>query len=137
VGHFNGPAITKCLMHMGYYLPIMEHDCIDYVKKCIKCQQHAHLFIQPSQALQPMQSLWPFSRWALNLIGQIYPTSSGGHKFIITATEYFMKWVQAIPMISTKGPKIDEFISHHIICRFGIPAQIVTDNGKNLKIKKC
>jgi len=78
-------------MRMGYYWPTMEHDCIDYVKKCIKCQQHAHLFIQPSQALQPMQSLWPFSQWALDLIGKIYPTSSGGHKFIITATEYFTK----------------------------------------------
>ena len=36
-GHFSGPTITKCLMHMGYYWPTMEHDCIDYVKKCIKC----------------------------------------------------------------------------------------------------
>jgi len=47
-GHFSRPAITKCLMRMGYYWPIMEPDCIDYVKKCIKCQQHAHLFVQPS-----------------------------------------------------------------------------------------
>ena len=68
-----------------------------------------------------MQYLWPFSRWALDLIGQISPSSSGGHKFIITSTEYFMKWVESIPMISTKEPKIAEFISHHIICRFGIP----------------
>lgn len=39
-------------------------------------------------------------------------------------------------MISTKGPKIADFISHHIIDRFGIPAQIVTDNGKKFKNKE-
>jgi len=83
-----------------------------------------------------MQSLWPFSRWALDIIGQIFPTSLGGHKFIITAIEYFMKWVKAIPMISTKGPKIAEFILHLIICQFGIPTQIITDNGKKFKNKK-
>jgi len=69
-------------------------------------------------------------------MGKIYPTSLEGHKFIITATEYFTKWVEAIPMISTKGPKIADFISHHIICQFGIPTQIVIDNGKSFKNKE-
>ena len=50
-GYFSRHAITKYLMHMGYYWPIMEHNCIDYIKKCIKYQQHAHFFVQPSQAL--------------------------------------------------------------------------------------
>ena len=114
----------------------MEHDCIDYIKKYVKCQQHAHIFVQPSQALQLMQSLWPFSQWALDLQGQMSPTLSRGHKFIITAIEYFTKWVEDIPMISIKGPKIAKFISHHIIYRFSIPTQIITDNGKNFKNKE-
>lgn len=73
-------------MRMGYYWTTMEHDCIEYIKKYFKYQQNANLYIQASQALQPMQSLWPFSRWALDLIGQISPTSSEGHKFIIIVT---------------------------------------------------
>ena len=47
-----------------------------------------------------------------------------------------MKWVESIPMISTKGSKIAEFISHHLICRFGILTQIITDNGKKFKNKE-
>lgn len=39
-------------------------------------------------------------------------------------------------MIPTKGPKIAKFIEHHIICRFGIPTQIVTNNGNNFKNKE-
>ena len=36
--------------------------------------------------------------WATDLIGQIYPPSSKEHKFILVATDYFTKWVEAIPL---------------------------------------
>lgn len=72
----------------------------------------------------------------MDFIGKISSTSLGGHKFIIIITEYFTKWVEAIPMISTKGPKIVEFILHHLICQFGIPTQIIIDNGNNFKNKE-
>ena len=39
-------------------------------------------------------------------------------------------------MVSTKGPKIAEFILYHLIYRFGILDQIVIDNGKNFKNKE-
>lgn len=44
-----------------------------------------------------------------------------------------MKWVEFTPMISIKGPKIAKFIEHHLIFHFGIPTQIVRDNGKKIK----
>lgn len=83
-----------------------------------------------------MQSLWLFSRWKLDLIGQISPISSGGHKFIIIVIEYFTIWVEVIPMISTKGPKIAKFIEHHIIYHFGILDQIIINNGNNFQNKE-
>lgn len=108
--HFSRPSMAKCLLRMGYFWPTMENDCCEYVKRCIKCQQRANLFVRPSQALHPTQSLWSFSRWVLDLIGQITPTSSGGHKFTVTTIKYFTKWVEIVPLISTNGPKIVEFI---------------------------
>ena len=45
------------------------------------------------------------------------------------ATEYFIKWVEAIPLKKATGAAIANFIREHIICRFGIPHKIVTDNG--------
>lgn len=53
---------------------------------------------------------------------------------IITIIEYFTKRVEATPMVSTKGPKIMEFIEHYIN-RFGILAKILLDNGPNFKNK--
>ena len=45
------------------------------------------------------------------------------------ATEYFTKWVEAVPLKKATGPKIANFIREHTICRFGIPHMIVSDNG--------
>eukprot|EP00253_Pinus_taeda_P010005 PITA_10005 len=33
----------------------------------------------------------------LDFIGEIHPSSSGQHKWILTATDYFTKWIEAIP----------------------------------------
>lgn len=53
-GHFSGYSIAKWIINMGYYYPTMEQDYHDYVKKCIKCQQHTNLKYTPSQMLQPI-----------------------------------------------------------------------------------
>jgi hypothetical protein len=63
------------------------------------------------------------------LIGQIYPSSSKGYKFILAATDYFTKWVEAVPLKMATSKDIIAFIKEHIIYRFGIPQTITTDQG--------
>uniref|UniRef100_A0A2N9H3G7 Integrase catalytic domain-containing protein n=1 Tax=Fagus sylvatica TaxID=28930 RepID=A0A2N9H3G7_FAGSY len=64
----------------------------------------------------------------LHLIGPINP-SSGGYIWILVATEYFSKWVEAIPLRKATGAAVANFIREHIITRFGIPHKIISDNG--------
>ena len=71
---------------------------------------------------------WPFHTWGLDLIGLINPTSKD-HIWIIVVTEYFTKWVEAIPLKKATSPTVADFIRKHIICRFGIPHKIVIGNG--------
>jgi IS30 family transposase len=63
------------------------------------------------------------------LIGQINPPSSKGHKFVLLATDYFTKWVEAIPLKKVTSENMVEFVKEHIIYRFGIPQTITTDQG--------
>uniref|UniRef100_A0A2N9FCJ7 RNA-directed DNA polymerase n=1 Tax=Fagus sylvatica TaxID=28930 RepID=A0A2N9FCJ7_FAGSY len=63
-----------------------------------------------------MATPWPFHTWGLDLIGPINP-SSGGCIWILVATEYFTKWVEAIPLRKATGAAVANFIREHIITR--------------------
>ena len=45
------------------------------------------------------------------------------------ATDYFTKWVEAIPLKTVTSRKMVEFVKERIIYRFGIPQTITTDQG--------
>ena len=79
---------------------------------------------------------WLFRGWGIDLIGQIYPLSRKGHKFVLVATDYFTKWVEAIPLKVTSSANMIEFIKEHIIYRFGIPQSITTNQGKMFTSKE-
>ena len=97
------------------------------MKTCHTCQVHGNLIHTHPTNLQNMMTPWPFHTWGLDLIGPINPPSKG-HVWILVATEYFTKWVEAISLKKATGPTVANFIWEHIICRFGIPHKIVTDN---------
>jgi hypothetical protein len=71
---------------------------------------------------------WPFRGWGMDMISKINPPSSKGHH-ILAITDYFTKWVEAIPMKSVTSMGVINFIKEHVIHRFGIPQAIMTDGG--------
>ncbi|XP_022041472.1 uncharacterized protein K02A2.6-like [Helianthus annuus] len=60
-----------------------------------------------------------------------FPEAPGAVKFIIVAVDYFTKWVEAKALASTTSAVVKRFIWEQIICRFGLPLRIITDNGTN------
>ncbi|GKC33971.1 reverse transcriptase domain-containing protein [Tanacetum coccineum] len=56
----------------------------------------------------------------------------GKLKFIIVAIDYFTKWIEAKPLAKTTGKEVKNFVWQNIVCRFGLPRVIVTDNGTQL-----
>ena len=57
------------------------------------------------------------------------PPSSKGHRFVLVATDYFTKWTEAVPLKNMTHREVIEFITEHIIHRFGIPQTLTTDQG--------
>jgi hypothetical protein len=80
-----------------YWLTMLE-DCFEYYKGCQDCQKFGNIQRVPASALNPIIKPWPFRGWGIDLIGQINSPSSKGHKFVLLATDYFTKWVEAIPL---------------------------------------
>jgi hypothetical protein len=63
----------------------------------------------------------------LDFIGEIHPPSSGQHRWILIATNYFTKWIEAAPTRSASHKIIISFLED-IIARFGCPSRIFTNN---------
>ena len=54
----------------------------------------------------------------------------GGCKFLLVAVDYFTKWIEAEPLAKIIEAKVKDFIWKSIICRFGLPKVIISDNGR-------
>ena len=48
---------------------------------------------------------------------------------VAVVVDYFTKWAEAEPLASITTKKVLDFVVKNIICRFGLPAKIVSDNG--------
>ncbi|KAK8676952.1 hypothetical protein V6N13_142510 [Hibiscus sabdariffa] len=59
--HPNGFTMARRIMRFGYYWSTTESDCINYARKCDKCQICADKLHTPPQPLHVMTSPWPFS----------------------------------------------------------------------------
>ncbi|XP_071939079.1 uncharacterized protein [Coffea arabica] len=101
--HMNGHLLAKKIMRTGYFWLTMD-----------------------------MTAPWPCSMWGMDVIGTIDPPASNGHRFILVAIEYFTKWVEAESFKHVTKKVVANFLKNHIICRFGVPETLITDNAKNL-----
>jgi transposase InsO family protein len=83
--------------------------------------------------LKPIITHGPFQQWGLDFIEEINPSSLGKHRWILTTTYYFTKWIKAIPTRNSTDKVIMDFLERYIFSRFGCPKKLVTDNAQAFK----
>ncbi|CAL2260015.1 unnamed protein product [Prunus armeniaca] len=146
--HSGARSLAHKIIRQGYFWPSLHTDAQTFTQKCDKCQRFANIPQLPAEPLTAMVSPWPFAQWGLDLIGPM-PEGKGQVKYAVVAVDYFTKWVEAEALATITAARIETFVWQNIVCRFGIPNTIVTDNGRqfdnakfkqfcsNLKIKLC
>jgi len=58
-------------------------------------------------------------------------------KYFVVAIEYFTKWTEAEPVAQITAHKIQSFVWKNIVCRFGVPKCLVSDNGTQFSSHLC
>ena len=106
----------------------MISDAIAYARQCHTCQIHGDFIHQAPGYLHPLSSSWPFEMWVMDIIGPINLSTFKGHRFVLTITDYFLKWAEAILLKEVKTFDVIKFIKYHVIYCLGIPRRIVHDN---------
>ena len=51
-------------------------------------------------------------------------------KFLVVGIDYFTKWVEAKPLANITQQNVTNFVWKNIICRFGVPKVVVSDNER-------
>ncbi|XP_022019209.1 uncharacterized protein LOC110919244 [Helianthus annuus] len=128
--HAGSRMVVAKIMNAGYYWSGTHVDALKELRKCDGCQRHASKTLRLKNNLIPVSTSWPFQQWGIDMVGP-FLEAPGAVKFIIVAVDYFTKWVETKALASTSAMMVRKFIWEHIICRFGLPLKIVTDNGTN------
>eukprot|EP00253_Pinus_taeda_P027990 PITA_27990 len=133
-GHYAGDATTHKILRAGYYGPTLFKDVHSYVRKCQVCQTATRRQKKPSLLLQPVNIDQPFDQWGLDIIGEIVPHSSKQHRYILTATNYFTKWVEAIPLKTANAEHIIDLMFDNASYFSGIAmTEFALKRGFNIK----
>lgn len=129
-GHYAPKTTASKIMRAGYYWPTIYKDVYKYVRTCNICQTFARRPKLPALPLQPVIVEAPFQQWGLDFIGKFKENSSNGFKWILTCTDYFTRWVEAVPLKVATSRAVIKFLEEKILTRFGCPVKITTDNAK-------
>eukprot|EP00253_Pinus_taeda_P006502 PITA_06502 len=101
-GHLYWKSTVDKILRAGYYWPTVFLDVKKFTTSCHKCQVFEGKRQLLPLPLRPIATERPFQQWGLDFIGVINPSSSGQHRWILIATDYFTKWIEAIPCRSKK-----------------------------------
>ncbi|KAJ9705918.1 hypothetical protein PVL29_003839 [Vitis rotundifolia] len=111
----------------------MKTDCCQFVQRCPECQIHGDFIHMPPSKLHALTSPWPFSVWGIDIIIKISPKSSSSHEFILVTIDYFIKWVEAASYARLTSSKVASFIRSHIICRYGVSHELISNKGVHFR----
>ncbi|CAK6978987.1 uncharacterized protein LOC125780607 [Scomber scombrus] len=97
------------------------------VLECDKCQRVGHP-LASSESLQCIKVSAVWELVGIDLTGPL-PKTKDGFEYILTATDYFYKWVEAFPLRTKTAAEVGLHICS-IIYRHGCPKRILSDQGR-------
>jgi hypothetical protein len=66
---------------------------------------------------------------ALETVGPL-PKTKHGNRYVLIIIDHYSKWCKTKAIIDHDVPKtIARFLEDEVICKFGVPKYILTDNG--------
>ena len=128
-------SLVELVVHTRYFWPTMQTDAAQVVQNCDKCQRFGNVQHVPAKHLTSITSPWPFSTWGIDIMGPL-PRGKKQVKFLVVVIDYFTKWVEAKPLAVITEAKIQHFVWKNLVCRFGIPRIIISDNGQQFDNRK-
>lgn len=132
--HYGARMLARKALRAGYYWPSMVNDSEKDSIETPKMPRVLSCAALPALRANTVASLWSFAQWRVDIVGPLLPRK-GKVKFIVVAINYFIKWMEAKSLATITKKAIEKLLWCLIVCHFGIPHVIVTDNEKQFDNK--
>jgi len=138
-GHL-GVKKTKEKIKQRLFWNGMNKDIHSYVKTCHVCPKTKSEKLRPPGLLgtvKPATAI--FESLYIDLQGPL-PISQKRNKFILVIVDQLSKWVEFFAIPTATAHRIVQLMEDHVFCRFGVPKNIITDQGSQFISKllaKC
>ncbi|MCO5593372.1 hypothetical protein L7F22_047384 [Adiantum nelumboides] len=131
-GHFAQEITSKKILQAGFVWPSLHRDVQHWCKACKACQQEGDrkLSYGPRFAIF---AYGPFEKWGIDAIEPL-PRTSSGKQYILTATDYMTRWVEAASVARITAADVSKFVLDYICSRFGTPLEILSDRGPGFRV---
>ena len=105
----------------------MEKFVCRHLAQCLNCQRFAKVDIVsfPNYAVAILDI---FAHWGIDFAGP-FPVDQFGFIYVCIAVDSLTRWAEIRPCKSATAADAANFLYHDIICRFGLPKSIQSDNG--------
>ena len=129
-GHMGIRRTIEQVQKRGYWR-YWRRDVRRFCRQCQTCAEYFRGQLPRTAHLQPLLTGAPFERLHIDLTGP-HPRSRRGSVYIVTCIDPFTKWAEAFPAPNKEAATVARIIVEQIICRFGCPIAILSDQGKEV-----
>jgi transposase InsO family protein len=70
----------------------------------------------------------------MDIVGQ-FPKTERDNKYILVVCDYFTRWTEAFPLPNQEAATVAQVFVNEYVCRYGVPEQLHTDQGRNFESK--
>src|SRR6218665_1556158 len=126
-GHL-GIRRTLAQLQLRAYWPGWKEDVELQLKRCNECAQYMRGKPPHQGRLQSFLVGEPMECLGVDITGP-HPTSSKGHKYILTVIDHFSRWAEAYPIRNQESLTVATTLVDQWISRYGCPKQLLTDQG--------
>ena len=130
-GHL-GVSKTISRVKQKFYWPGLQSDVRSYIAGCEACSKRKGPIPIKRAPMQIVRSGYPMERIAIDILGEL-PQTAKGNKYILVVSDYFTKWTEALPLPNIEACTVAKILVDEILCRFGIPQKIHSDQGRQFE----
>lgn len=128
-----GHAGVKKTVHRireKFWWKTLEADVAKYIQSCHECNQRRDIGKLRAPLGNFEEPDAPFERIATDIVGPL-PLTESGNRYILSVIDHFSRFVEFVALPNQTAECIARALVHRVITKFGIPKQLLTDQGAN------